>query len=402
MEPIDGESWGGDGPERPASPKLQNPNRPPSQIGTGEDKPPELRAVQASPAELVQIELLLANCEGAKPDGAAGERRGRMAGFRLAGAILLFLGIGGGLAGCRLPQGAQHPQYCEHQSPRVPLPSRPVSGVRRKAVTGRDEPLSDEVPSGEMDPAPVFHSDWCLHRRLDGRCRKFDGRCRRLPFPSPPGAVGMAGPRSATAAFRERAGPRYVIRKGLGGWYLVFDGEETVLPDDKAVYYAAHLLLHPPEAPLHASRLANEVFGHALIQQRNLGLDDQETTARQAEIFHRCAAILEDDSASALEKAEAQRELDEVQAWAKRHQRGVEAGEQKQVRSISTGLRRLIEELEQATGRRREPLPVLRAFGRHLRTYLWEASCRTSGRAGRPGRAGSFIYQPPEGVRWVE
>ena len=198
------------------------------------------------------------------------------------------------------------------------------------------------------------------------------------------------------------AGARYVIRRGLGGWYLVYDGVESVLPDDKAVYYAAQLLLDPPTSPLHASVLDNLVFGHALVEnQRNLGLDDQETLARQGQARQECLAVLADDSATAMERAEAQRDLDKINVWVRKYQRGTEASEQKQARAISVGLLRLIKDLERATGLKREPVPVLRAFGRHLRMHLWEASNRASGRRGRPGRSGCFSYEPPEGIKWV-
>jgi len=198
------------------------------------------------------------------------------------------------------------------------------------------------------------------------------------------------------------AGPRYCIRKGLAGWILIYDWEVTTLSDDKAVYYAAQLLLEPPPTPIHATVLDNLVFGHALVEnQRNLGRDDQETLARQGQVRRGCQAILEDETASALEQAEAQRDLDKINDWVRKHQRGTEAGEQKQVRAISAGLLRLIKELERATGRKREPVPVLRAFGRHLRTHLWEASGRSSGRRGRPGRSGCFTYEPPPGVVWI-
>ena len=167
-----------------------------------------------------------------------------------------------------------------------------------------------------------------------------------------PGEAGTKKPRME---------PRYCIRKGLGGWILIYDWEVTTLPDDKAVYYAAHLLLEPPPAPIHATVLDNLVFGNALVEnQRNLGRDDQETLVRQGLARRKCQAMLEDDSATALERAEAQRDLDEINAWARKYQRGTEAGEQKQARAISVGLHRLIKELEWATGRKREPVPVLR------------------------------------------
>jgi len=205
-----------------------------------------------------------------------------------------------------------------------------------------------------------------------------------------------------TETLKSGAGSRYVIRKGLGGWILIYDWEVTTLPDDKAVYYVARLLLEPPPTPIHATMLDHLVFGHALVEnQRNLGRDDQETLVRQGLARRKCQAMLEDDSVTALERAEAQRDLDEINAWARKYQRGTEAGEQKQARAISVGLHRLIKELERATGRKREPVPVLRAFGGHLRTHLWEASGRSIGRTGRPGRSGCFTYEPPAGVRWI-
>ena len=195
--------------------------------------------------------------------------------------------------------------------------------------------------------------------------------------------------------------PRYCLRKGLGGWLLIYDGEMTVLPDDKAVYYVAQLLLEPPPSPLHASVLANLVFGHALVEnQRNLGRDDQETLAQQGQSRRECQAILEDETATAMERDEAQRDLAKINEWVRKYQRGTVAGEQKQARAISVGLLRLINDLERATGRKREPMPVLRAFGRHLRTYLWEASGRAPGRPGKSNHPGCFTYEPPAGVVW--
>ena len=264
------------------------------------------------------------------------------------------------------------------------------------------------LPDAKVDPykkAPIHHAP--VRPNHAGKKRKEVLADGHLGTKGENGELKMvAGAANGTSNIQDstpnvHARARYVIRKGLGGWFLIFDGEESVLPDEKAVYYAAQLLLDPPTSPLHASVLDNLVFGHALVEnQRNLGLDDQETLARQGQARQECLAVLADETATALEQAEAQRDLDKINDWVRKYQRGTEAGEQKQVRAISALLLRLIKELEQATGRKQEPVPVLRAFGRHLRTHLWEASYRTSGRPGRPGRSGCFTYEPPEGIKW--
>jgi hypothetical protein len=39
---------------------------------------------------------------------------------------------------------------------------------------------------------------------------------------------------------------RYVLRKEVVGWSLVFDGDNATLPDWKGTAYAAHLLVNAP------------------------------------------------------------------------------------------------------------------------------------------------------------
>ncbi len=62
-----------------------------------------------------------------------------------------------------------------------------------------------------------------------------------------------------------KSGNRYLLRKGLRGWWLVFDGRQTVLPDEKGVGYVAVLLLDPPTEPMHASELARRAYGDAVV-----------------------------------------------------------------------------------------------------------------------------------------
>jgi hypothetical protein len=199
-------------------------------------------------------------------------------------------------------------------------------------------------------------------------------------------------------------GPRYVLQKGLRGWRLVFDGLESVLPDEKGVGYVAVLLMNPPREPVHGAEVAHRAFGDAIIEdQRSLVMDDKQSTDAMRLARRSCQAVIDDPDASQVEREEARGELEEIAAWARKHMRGTEGGEQRQVRAIRQAIRRLLESLRGARDAEGEPDEVLRAFGEHLERYLW----RPSGRGGhdrnarvRAGLAGRFTYEPPEGVRW--
>ena len=199
-------------------------------------------------------------------------------------------------------------------------------------------------------------------------------------------------------------GPRYLLRKGLLGWRLVFEGNETVLWDEKAVQCVAVLLLDPPVEPIHGTELAHRAFGDAVIEdQRNLGMDDGERALKMAAARRRCQAVIEDDGASEVERQEARAELEDIEDWARKHMRGTEGGEQRQVRAIRQLIRRLLERLGAARNEHGEPDKVLRAFGEHLERYLLLPSGR--GRHGRKAAvrsrlAGRFTYEPPQGVKW--
>jgi hypothetical protein len=147
-------------------------------------------------------------------------------------------------------------------------------------------------------------------------------------------------------------GPRYLLRRGFQGWRLVFDGKETGLWDEKAVSCVAVLLLDPPPEPMHGSELAHRALGDAVIEdQWNLGRDDAERAREMAAARRRCQAVIEDDGASEVERQEARVELEEIEDWARKHMRGTEGNEQRQVRAIRQNIRRLLEKLRTA----REP-----------------------------------------------
>jgi hypothetical protein len=97
--------------------------------------------------------------------------------------------------------------------------------------------------------------------------------------------------------------------------------------------------------------------------------------------------------------------LDGIEDWARKHMRGTEGNEQRQVRAIRQNIRRLLDRLAAARDARGETDEVLRAFGEHLDQYLWRPSGGgTGGKTSREraGLAGRFTYEPPLGEKWRE
>ena len=182
-------------------------------------------------------------------------------------------------------------------------------------------------------------------------------------------ARGLAG--AGEFQWKDREKPRYLLRKGNLGWQLVFDGKETVLGDEKAVAYVGVLMLDPPVEPIHGTELAHRAFGDAVVEeQRNLGMDDAETAREMAETRRRCQAVIDNEGASEVEREEARAELEEIEDWARKHMRGTEGNEQRQVRAIRQSIRRFVERLRTARNVHGEADEVLRAFGEHLDRYL--------------------------------
>jgi len=196
----------------------------------------------------------------------------------------------------------------------------------------------------------------------------------------------------------------HMLRKELGVWRLVYQGETRFLADEKGIHYVSHLLKNPPPEPIHASELAAKVNGDAVIEgQRNLSADDKETMAAMKKSRQEYQAVLDDDDATEVEQKEAAAELGKIDAWAKKHARGTEASEQKQARAIRAAIRRFLEKLETAEYEGGEPEDILRGFAQHLDRHLVKpSSVGSTSRKARvqSGMAGKFHYDPPKGVKW--
>jgi hypothetical protein len=220
--------------------------------------------------------------------------------------------------------------------------------------------------------------------------------------------------------------PRYMIRKGLGFWRLIFDGQEAILKHERGVYFVAWLLTHPPEHPIHAIDLIAkipEIYREQLglptlvdpttgksvtlesgarIQERSLALDDAH--AMRA-LFHKEKELenILDSDASEPVKNEALRELEQIAEFQKHHAGRSKDGAQRAVRSVRMAITRLHENLIEALDHEGHPHPVLRPFAHHLHKHILTPSARhslTTSRGSRGALAGSFTYEPP-GITWA-
>jgi hypothetical protein len=201
----------------------------------------------------------------------------------------------------------------------------------------------------------------------------------------------------AAALAAEAPAPRYALRKDALAWSLVLDGRSATLPLWRGLDFIAHLMLKAPGALIHGKDLGGRAAGHVVIDgQRNLAADDDESFEGKRKAKQQWQRILDDPDGNAAERNEAEAELAKIEAWALKHMRGTEAGEQKQVRAIRQSIRRVLENLEQSKDE------VWRAFGQHLDKHLWKPSGRSRGGRNarvRAGLAGRFIYEPPTGVK---
>lgn len=109
---------------------------------------------------------------------------------------------------------------------------------------------------------------------------------------------------------------RYALRRGLGTWEVTYEGRRDSFRDQQDAEYVVWLLLHPPPQPIHAVALEMEVShtsgATGVIKQRSLGLDDAEAVRNLRRQARKLAAVLEDELASELVKADAQREREEI------------------------------------------------------------------------------------------
>jgi hypothetical protein len=197
---------------------------------------------------------------------------------------------------------------------------------------------------------------------------------------------------------------------------------------EQGATYAVYLLLNPPEEPIHALDLcvrlrAGELKGGGIaelvdpctgevrrlgagarLQERGLALEDAETMRAVLRTQTQLEALLDDEETCEPVRREAERELIALYEYERKHSRKIRDNAQRAADAVGRAIKRFYEHLSQAVDASGRPHPVLRGFAEHLRQHLLIPSGRCCARGGpRPGPAlaGSFIYCPPEGVKWV-
>jgi hypothetical protein len=199
--------------------------------------------------------------------------------------------------------------------------------------------------------------------------------------------------------------PRFLLRRGMGVWKLIFEGKEGEIDHGRGISLVAYLLFNPPLGGLHGTELAKRVFGQEILQEASLGADSDSTRRKIEKEAIKWNAVMKNPGASESEKAEALEELQNLADALNVTRMDSEGGADKQVRAIRRAIDRLIEKLRDAKDRKNNPHLALRALGEHLHKHLWIPSSRFSGDSrsrARAGVAGQFTYERPAGVVWAE
>jgi hypothetical protein len=228
---------------------------------------------------------------------------------------------------------------------------------------------------------------------------------------------------------RAKPGPRYMVRKEEGVWRVVFEGKEGVVRDHKGMPLAVYLLKNPPPVPIHAMVLEMAVWAAedpsgVISEVVTDDASDGETVddmayvqqARGAKLNAGANVILRakvrkllqtkaDETLPPSEREAAAEKLDEIHAaLLGKAGRGKDAASLA-VDRVRKALTRLHENLTQPSRDRHERNLVLDLFADHLEQYLLIPSARFSGSVGsrnRAGVAGTFTYEPPPGVIWMD
>ncbi len=221
---------------------------------------------------------------------------------------------------------------------------------------------------------------------------------------------------------------QFALRKGLGFWEVVFEGQRAFFKHEQGATYVAYLLLNPPKEPIHAldlcTRLAfpnrsdssgiaelvdpetgrvKPLEAQSRIQERSLGLEDAETMRTVLRTQNQLEAVLEDELLSDQVRRATERELIALYDYEKEHWQTVRDSAQRAADAVGRAIKRFFAHLASALDASGKPHAVLRAFAEHIRAHLLVPSGRCCGRGGpRPGVgvAGRFTYEAPEGVVW--
>lgn len=224
-----------------------------------------------------------------------------------------------------------------------------------------------------------------------------------------------------------QAASAYSLRKGMDAWELVFEGHRAVLKHEQGVRYVAYLLKHPYPDMIHPidlllrvqpaqaradgmTELVDAATGRhvpltrdARLYERSLGLDAVESARALRRRERLLEAILEDDDQDEPVKAEAMRELEEIERVRPAVGGRVEDQAKRVTKAVRRAIHRLQARLAQETDEVGRPHDLLRRFARHIERHILLPSTRYGSRKASlsgAGLSGCLVYEPPAGVIW--
>ncbi len=113
---------------------------------------------------------------------------------------------------------------------------------------------------------------------------------------------------------------------------------------------------------------------HARLQERSLALDDREALRRLYKKQKELEAILDDDSATEPEKAEALTELENLYHFQRSQAARSTDAAHRAAKSARMAISRVCRRLASATGPDGAPHPAIRSLASHLTNYILTSS----------------------------
>ncbi len=229
----------------------------------------------------------------------------------------------------------------------------------------------------------------------------------------------------------QRAAGRHSIRRGVNTWNVVFDGIELPgIGKDRGMFYVAYLAEHAGAEPMHALELEAKVAKYyskdcaeavvrdakggeeiavdvdAVLQERDLNLDNDRMAALLKQEERKAIATLESRSASMAAKLDATRVVEAVRVY-RMGRFGVNSSPANDAaKRVRTAIARLVDALQGMTYVSAEQGRALKGFAEFVEKHVRQASAnlwpKTGLRQRGSGRKpGHFVCEKVPGIEWT-
>jgi hypothetical protein len=186
----------------------------------------------------------------------------------------------------------------------------------------------------------------------------------------------------------------FSLRRCHEVWQVVCEGDQDFFGHTRGMNFINHHLKHPGEA-IHPVALLAQLQGQEPVQQRWVGLDDQDATDGYLRRMNDLRALIKAEQTSSGKRKVAEEELAQLeQADDYIYHRTFDKAA-RAAKSVRQAMNRYISLLGEARDELGRPHPVLVRFAAHVQKYLLEASLAKDVPTGR------LVYEPPAGVRWA-